>query len=442
MITKNFETFAASILVSSSSYTYGFGQIFDVSNAPFFINGHYSTYNMPSGTDGTLTTDKYAAGISIGTGDSPESKYSNNLDSTITSGVTLTLTSTKAKKNGQYRVLEFTITITNTGSEQLVIKEVGYKQIVGAGRYIGDAALSSTAAVVFLVDRTVLTTPLTIQAGDAGILKYAIQFTETFNQKNGIDLIPFSIASDQQIAAMIDAARNGLINLQTDAGWRVGDMRPIDLTEFTANDVTYPAQTLDIIITEFGDYNNCGSLFQFDFVEGLNQSSATKLNNSATNLGGYASTLAYTTILPAMVEALPEWLKTRLKTFSVLASAGGQSTEIETIPNNKLALRSAYELLGRTSGNSSTVSGEGSYIEFYKISLGNDTNYTYCKTSANNRGFKTVAGRINAWTRSPLSNGSASFAFIASGTTYSSQPYGATANNTSSAKYISPFGCI
>lgn len=442
MITKNYETFAASILVSSSSAACGFGQIFDVKNTPFFINGYYFTNYMPVGTDGTLTTDKYSSGISIGTGDSPESKYSNNLDSTITSGVTLTLTSTKAKINGQYRVLEFTFTITNTGSEQLIVKEVGYKQRVYVGRYIGDTTTSTSAAsIVFLVDRTVLTTPLTIQAGDAGILKYAIQFTETFNQKNGIDLIPFSIASDQQIATMIDAARNGVIDLQMDAGWRVGDMRPIDLTEFTANGITYSAQTLDIIITEFGDYNNCGSLFQFDFVEGLNQSSPTKLNNSATNLGGYASTLAYTTILPAMVEALPEWLKTRLKTFNVLASAGSQSTEIETIPNNKLALRSAYELLGRTSGNASTVSGEGSYIEFYKISLDNDT---YTKTSANKRGFKTISGEVDVWTRSPISNSSANFAYIENSASYSIQPYGAAANisSSSSAKYISPFGCI
>jgi hypothetical protein len=217
---------------------------------------------------------------------------------------------------------------------------------------------------------------------------------------------------------MIDAARQGTIDLQTDGGWCVGDMRPIDISAFTGgNNTSHAAQTIDIAITQFGDYMNCGCLFQFDFVEEL--ATGQRMNATNTNVGGYGESEMKTTTIPALVAALPNWLQSRLKTFDVLASAGNKSTEIVTVSGNQLALRSEIEIFGTTTHS---AAGEGSQIEWYKIAAG-----VYVKRR----------GRIGSnsawWERSPRTGDADSYCCATNGMNY----YRAIDTNG-----LSPFGCI
>lgn len=156
----------------------------------------------------------------------------------------------------------------------------------------------------------------------------------------------WSTGTDAEVAALIDAAQAGTIDLQQDAGWAVGDIRTIHVNAFTPYDnAPSPAQDIELVITSFDEYMSCGNKLQFDFRCALSMSFS--MNDTDSNEGGYGSSRMYSTVMPAMVNALPEWIKTRLRTFSVLANTGGSAqSSILSVGNNKLALRSQREIFG------------------------------------------------------------------------------------------------
>ncbi len=428
MVTRNFKNMLTMALTASATQ-YAGCQVIDVDGRSWFLNRKFTSF--PYSITASLTTTANAAGISIGSGDSRSALEDNsmvNLINTITSGVTLTLVSTTSGTDSfGAPYVEYKITITNTGSEALTIREVGYKQRLRCMKYVGD---SGDSEVVFLLDRTVLETPLVIQPGDAGVLHYRLAVFAD-REKAGVKLVSFSFGTDEEIAAMIDAARNGTIDLQTDGGWRVGDMRRIHLDAWTGgNNVSHAATDLDIVIAEFGDYNSCGCLFQFEFFEFVTETQ--RMASSNTNVGGYSATEMYTTTLPAMAEALPEWLKSRMKTFSVLVGAGNGSSEIETVGNNKLALRSEAEVFG-TSEHSAP--GEGT--ETARNKLGKKVPNKYKGGS-----FSGGAG-LNWWLRSPSIGSTEKFVRATWGTATGDPAYAFPADYNASGTYgVSPFGCI
>lgn len=236
---------------------------------------------------------------------------------------------------------------------------------------------------------------------------------------SSVTIVSFAEGTDDEVAAMIDAARAGTIDLQTDGGWAVGDRRTIHVEAFTGgNSTAHAAQDIDIVISQFGDYNDCGCLFQFDFVDCLSE--GEQLNSTATNEGGYGATKMYTATLPAMVEALPAWLQSRLKTFDVLASAGDLSTEIVNVSGNKLALRSEVEIFGEAKNS---VAGEGTQIPYYQ-------------TAANRSKKRGSGSAINWWTRSPHPTYRSEFCIY-------HQSGAMSADATADGRWgLSPFGCI
>lgn len=170
----------------------------------------------------------------------------------------------------------------------------------------------------------------------------------------------FTYGTDEEVAALIDAAQAGTIDLQQDAGWEIGDKRLIHVAEWqgigdngtsAGGQVlrTIPETDIYIAISSFAEYNNCGNVLQFDFVQTFSADQykwATMLTPSPAT-GSYKDTAMYTTTLPALVEALPEWLRTRLITFSVLSNTDGTDPEaIETVTGNKLCLRAYSEIFG------------------------------------------------------------------------------------------------
>lgn len=235
----------------------------------------------------------------------------------------------------------------------------------------------------------------------------------------GVTIVPWSTGTDAEIGDMIDAAHAGTIDLQQDGGWAVGDVRSITISAFTGGgNTSHASQTIDIVISSFSDYNSCGCVMQFDFKDEL--ATGVRMNSSHTNAGGYGASEMKLTTLPALVNALPTWLKNALIEFSVLASAGSKSSTIETVTGNKLALRSEVEIFGSTTFSKA---GEGSQIPYYA-------------TSANRIKKRGHSGSANSWwERSPLGSNSNRFCNVDS---YG----GANGNGASNAYGVAPFGCL
>ena len=232
----------------------------------------------------------------------------------------------------------------------------------------------------------------------------------------GPEIVSFASGTDEQIVALIEAAHAGTIDLQQDAGWTVGDVRTISVGSFLADDKnnstkTVPSQNIDIVITSFDDYMSCGCVMQFDFKQCFSELVYVMTGNN--NVGGYDSQGVYTTTLPNLVNALPSWLKDLLIEFSVLASAGDQSSVIETISGNKLALRSEIEVFGTVS---KSKSGEGTYVPYYD----SDTR------------IKTT-GTTSWGLRSPAANSGYGFCCVNNS---------GNSNYTSNRVGLVPFGCI
>lgn len=298
-------------------------------------------------------------------------------------------------------------TITATGSK---------KTYTGVADMKGLCTLNIGAADTYSVTATLngeTTQPVTATVTTAG---------ETYNctcPSLLLTIVSWTDGTDDEIAAMIDAARTGTIDLQTDAGWAVGDVRTIQTKEFTDEYPTvHVSQSIDIVISSFEDYNKCGCVLQFDFKDSLEK--GARMNISNTNAGGYKASEMFTVMLPRLAEALPTWLSSRLLEFDVLASAGSQSSTIETIKGNKLALRSEIEIFGTTTYSRA---GEGTQIEYYK-------------TAANRVKKKGHNGSASFWwERSPGASSSGYFCRVDSS--------GSASSHYASSTYgVAPFGCI
>jgi hypothetical protein len=181
----------------------------------------------------------------------------------------------------------------------------------------------------------------------------------------------------------------------------------------------HAAQDVNIVITSFDEYMGCGNVMQFDFYSC--PANLQRMNGTRSSVGGYGVTEMYTTTLPALAEALPAWLKTRLKTFSVLASEGGNDPQtILTVTGNKLALRSAIEVCGLTEF---VTPGEGEQLPYYQTLANRKKQYT---TSITNPIW---------WTRT--SGGAFGFRGI-----LNDDPSITSASNSDSQNLLAPFGCL
>lgn len=234
----------------------------------------------------------------------------------------------------------------------------------------------------------------------------------------------WATGSDEEVAAAIDAAQAGTLDLQRDLGWAVGDTRTVRIAAFTNGEgVTNAAEDVKLVLTSFDQYRGCGNVVQFDFW--CCPSTACRLRPVVQSDGGYANTEMYTTTLPALVNALPTWIKNRLKTFSVLANNGEPSYAVESVANNKLALRSASELFGSSGWN---YPSEGAQLPYYQEQSHRMKGLGIDRTSP---GYATYH-----WTRSAAANVSY---YVVDNTGGGG---GNTSNPNSTGCGFAPFGCL
>lgn len=127
--------------------------------------GNTSTSNYYSATMRVVRTSVGSyGGVIFGTGTAQPTiddyKLSGNIISTIVASVSYTRTVTEDST-----VFQCVYTLTNTGTEEITIGEIGL--IGGSGSYESNK---------MLVERTVLDSPVTIPAGGVGQVTYTITF--------------------------------------------------------------------------------------------------------------------------------------------------------------------------------------------------------------------------------------------------------------------------
>lgn len=168
MITQNMKNIMACMLQASAN-VYGMLPVTATNGIQMFIAPNFS---FPDSRNESFSSDALAAGISFGRGNTPATERDYVLEDTITSGITVTITGNEVGMDNGCPYHKYTFTVVNNTGTELIIKEVGYKQSISA--CIVSGYTTSTSARV-LIDRTVLTTPLTIQNGDAGVLVYTLK---------------------------------------------------------------------------------------------------------------------------------------------------------------------------------------------------------------------------------------------------------------------------
>lgn len=154
-------------LPSSSSQKIGYIKGKDTTgNERFWCGGSsYSTWAMiKTMTDGN-------GGCVIGSGDSPATDEDYTLESQITTGFTAGSPQYYCEfdsVNNQYHA-RVQYTINNTGSEDLVVKEIGYYRGMDYSNTLGGLRAGSSH---ILLDRTVLNEPVVITPGTPGVVNY------------------------------------------------------------------------------------------------------------------------------------------------------------------------------------------------------------------------------------------------------------------------------
>lgn len=359
----------------------------------------------------TPTLIATAAGVCFGLGTTPPTVDDYKLENQITAGVTITRTSETGGRDQNGNPLYDTVySIKNNTAAAITVSEIGWRvdALCNSRMFAGGGGYYNTYSL--LIDRTVLDNPITIAAGETGLVKYTVS-ASFYHPKTvaGVQIVPFAFGTDEQIVAMIEAARAGTIDLQRDAGWQIGDSRAVSVGAVD----TYNPYTEYVIISSFDEYEGCGNVLQLEFTYRYLKS---KMNSSNTNSGGYGASYMYTTFLPLVEAALPSWLRSLLLPFDVKVSAGSRSSEIVTVQNNKLALRSEVEIFGTMTYS---PEGEGQLQELFK------------RETYRSRSSSSTTGP--GWCRSPDVTRNAAFVYGTASSSYA---------NASNSNFVLPFMCI
>lgn len=175
MITKWFKQTMKANNVVNSGAAYAFNLPFkNVANQTRYVaSGSFFQIGNPT----SLQLNTNGVGISVGTSDTAATDEDVNLASTITSGLSGVITSAHGMDNDDPYVI-FNIVLTNSTASDIIVREVGYKQNVYSGTTVG--ATTGLGNGLILVDRTVLSSPLTVPARGNAALQYKLKCSYNF----------------------------------------------------------------------------------------------------------------------------------------------------------------------------------------------------------------------------------------------------------------------
>lgn len=242
------------------------------------------------------------------------------------------------------------------------------------------------------------------------------------------DIVSWSNGTDEQIATMVAAADEGLIDLSD--YWSVGDERQVTLSAMSATIVgeSHASQTVTMVLMNAGGKTlsnaTASGRTECSFVVGMKNglSETGYINSSDTSGGGWEATARRLWCNNVFRNAIPSTLQSIFKQhLNITASNYGTGTT--NISVDYFALPAEKEVLGSVSYANSTA----------EASL---TQFDYYKTSSNRNKKQGDSGSTTYWwMRSPSNSGNNYFCYYdTSG--FSSRAY------ASRTYLISPFGCI
>lgn len=120
-------------------------------------------------TNSSIILGSDSEGIWLGSGTTPAKKTDYKLEARVGKGAATSTTTVGVDENGKVYTL-YTIAFTNTTTEALKISEIGYTAAL--------PTLSGSASVTylqcFLLDRTLLDSPITLAAGESCAIRYRL----------------------------------------------------------------------------------------------------------------------------------------------------------------------------------------------------------------------------------------------------------------------------
>lgn len=174
MVTNNFKACLQMILQSGVNSN-GLVAAKDVTGATKYLGAYFSSSDgYPYKTDHSIRITPYttSAGIYLGTSNTPATASDYFVGSVISSGLSAgsPVVSLGVDENGNpYK--QIVVLLSNTTASDIVVKEVGYVQ-----QFFAASAIQGSPSILrFLLDRTVLASPLTVPANGSAVLKYTLK---------------------------------------------------------------------------------------------------------------------------------------------------------------------------------------------------------------------------------------------------------------------------
>lgn len=175
MRTKNFKNFMAMIFERCGTAK-GLLPVKDTSGTTYYVGPTTpnSSSGFPYSCTLTLQTSVSSAGFCVGSGSTAPTEDDYNLVNQITSGLSASIVTNVYLDDDGNPAVDYDLMITNTGSAPVTIAEVGFKQNLYSTSTEGGTSFGNRAC---LLDRTVLSEPVTIEAGAYAVIRYTMKTT-------------------------------------------------------------------------------------------------------------------------------------------------------------------------------------------------------------------------------------------------------------------------
>ena len=217
---------------------------------------------------------------------------------------------------------------------------------------------------------------------------------------------PFATATDAELADMLQAHYDGLIDLHTEEGWEVGAERTVRLGAMSATGVgeSHVEQDVTMVLMNKGGKTLSDGTTECAFIVGQKNMLADNgtreggyMNSTNTNTGGWKNSARRTWCNSVYYNAIPSGFKALLKEFTNQSGLGGGSSSGVEDTLDYCALPAEVEVFG---SQTYSVAGEGTQFKYYE-------------TSANR--IKKAGDSGSAllwWERSPFSDDSTLFCSV------------------------------
>lgn len=177
MFTKMFKKLSEIIAIPNNAAGVGYYQFKNVRGDTKYISNYVNNSVYPALAAYGFTTAPTTYGIVLGSGTTQPTENDYQIESPITSGITVSINNTHIyENNGSRHIMD--LMVTNTSSSPITISEIGWSVGCYASKSQNqDAsynASNNANNTVFLADRTLLTNPVTIPAKDYAVIRYTL----------------------------------------------------------------------------------------------------------------------------------------------------------------------------------------------------------------------------------------------------------------------------